>query len=351
MDVSHTADLCEEVARMYGYDNLPSTIMADELPTQRTNLALEREHYVRDVLAAAGLNEAITYSLTSRTSAAKLHPSMLESDAFLHLANPLSPEREYMRRDILPTLLESAAVNIRERGMTRLFEVGHVYHRRAEAILPAEPLRVALVIAGKRQAAAWNAASTDTTDFYDIKGIVELLCERLQIANPSIAAVTHEHLQPGRSADLILTVGKESHVVGSFGELHPDARERFDIPTMRVAVAELNLELLLAHASVPRYTSISRYPAASQDLAFIAPVAVSAQAIEASIQKYAGNALSALELFDVYTGANLGDGVRSLAFRITLRSTERTLTDEEVTKLRAKIIRGVEHENGAKIRS
>jgi phenylalanyl-tRNA synthetase beta chain len=86
-------------------------------------------------------------------------------------------------------------------------------------------------------------------------------------------------------------------------------------------------------------------------LAFIAPVAVSAQAIEASIQKYAGNALSALELFDVYTGANLGDGVRSLAFRITLRSTERTLTDEEVTKLRAKIIRGVEHDNGAKIRS
>ena len=351
MDVSHTADLCEEVARMYGFDNLPSTIMADELPTQRTNLALEREHYVRDVLAAAGLNEAITYSLTSRTSAAKLHPSTLESDAFLHLANPLSPEREYMRRDILPTLLESAAVNIRERGMTRLFEVGHVYHRRADAILPAEPLRVAVVIAGKRHTAAWNAASPDTIDFYDIKGIVELLCERLQIAHPSITAVTHEHLQPGRSADLILTVAKESFVIGSFGELHPDARERFDIPAMRVAVAELNLELLLAHASVPRYTSISRYPAASQDLAFIAPVNVSAQAIEASIRKYAGNALSSIELFDVYTGANLGEDVRSLAFRITLRSTELTLTDEEVTKIRVKVIRGVEHDNGVKIRS
>ncbi|MFM2307945.1 MAG: hypothetical protein RLY87_65 [Chloroflexota bacterium] len=350
MDVSHTADLCEEVARMYGYDNLPSTIMADELPTQRTNLALEREHYVRDVLAAAGLNEAITYSLTSRTSAAKLTPSVIDSDAYLHLANPLSPEREYMRRDILPTLLESAAVNIRERGMTRLFEVGHVYHRRSDAILPLEPLRVAVVMAGKRHATAWNAASTDTIDFYDIKGVVELLCERLQIANVSVTAAQLEHLQPGRSAELILTVAKESHVVGSFGELHPDARERFDIPAMRVAVAELNLELLLAHASVPRYTSISRYPAASQDLAFIAPVAVSAQAIEASIRKYAGNALSSIELFDVYTGANLGEGVRSLAFRITLRSTERTLTDEEVTKLRAKIIRGVEHDNGVKIR-
>jgi len=351
MDVSHTADLCEEVARMYGYDNLPSTIMADELPTQRTNLALEREHYVRDVLAAAGLNEAITYSLTSRTSAAKLNPVELESDDYLHLANPLSPEREYMRRDILPTLLESAAVNIRERGMTRLFEVGHVYHRRADAILPAEPLRVAIVVAGKRHTTAWNAATADSIDFYDIKGIVELLCERLHISGVSVAATELPHLQPGRSAALILTVGKESHVVGSFGELHPDARDRFDIPAMRVAVAELNLELILAHASVPRYTSISRYPAASQDLAFIAPTAVSAQAIEASIRKYAGNALSSIELFDVYAGANLGDGVRSLAFRITLRSTERTLSDEEVTKLRAKIIRGVEHDNGAKIRS
>ncbi len=351
MDVSHTADLCEEVARMYGYDNLPSTVMADELPTQRTNLALEREHYVRDVLAAAGLNEAITYSLTSRTAAAKLNPAELESSEYLHLANPLSPEREYMRRDILPTLLEAAAVNIRERGMTRLFEVGHVYHRRSDAILPTEPLRVAIVIAGKRNTTAWNAASSDSIDFYDIKGIVELLCERLQLSGITVSASDFTHLQPGRSASLRLTIGKDSFVVGSFGELHPEARDRFDIPAMRVAVAELDLEILLAHAAVPRYTSISRYPAASQDLAFIAPVAITAQAIEASIRKYAGNALSSIELFDVYAGANLGEGMRSLAFRITLRSTERTLTDAEVTKLRAKIIRGVEHENGAKIRA
>lgn len=350
MDVSHTADLCEEVARIYGYDNLPSTIMADELPTQRTNLALEREHYVRDILAAAGLNEAITYSLTSRTSAAKLNPAELESDAYLHLANPLSPEREYMRRDILPTLLESAAVNIRESGKTRLFEVGHVYHRRADAILPAEPLRVAMVLAGPRSTAAWNAAAADSIDFYDIKGVVELLCERLQLSGVSFAPSTHPHLQPGRSADLILTRGGASTIVGSFGELHPDARERFEIPAMRVAIAELDLETLIAHANVPRYTSISRYPAASQDLAFIAPLAVGAQQIEGAIRKYAGNALSSIELFDVYTGAQLGPDARSLAFRITLRSTERTLSDDEVAKLRTKIIRGVEHDCGAKIR-
>jgi phenylalanyl-tRNA synthetase beta chain len=120
-DVSHTADLCEEVARMYGYDNLPSTIMADELPVQRTNLVLEREHFSRDILTGAGLNEAITYSLTSREAAAKLDPVELEAANYLRLANPLSSEREFMRRSILPTLLEAANVNIRDRCYTRLF--------------------------------------------------------------------------------------------------------------------------------------------------------------------------------------------------------------------------------------
>jgi phenylalanyl-tRNA synthetase beta subunit len=124
-DVSHTADLCEEVARMYGYDNLPSTIMADELPVQRTNLVLEREHFSRDILTGAGLNEAITYSLTSREAAAKLDPAELEATNYLRLANPLSPEREFMRRSILPTLLEAAG----NRRMLKVVGDSHILTR------------------------------------------------------------------------------------------------------------------------------------------------------------------------------------------------------------------------------
>jgi phenylalanyl-tRNA synthetase beta chain len=325
--------------------------MADELPTQRTNLALEREHFVRDILSGAGLNEAITYSLTSLASAANLDPAEAEATTYLRLANPLSSEREYMRRAILPTLLESAAVNLRERGSTRLFEVGRVYHRRDDAILPAEPLRVAIVMAGQRTNASWQDATPATVDFFDIKGVVELLCERLQITTIRISPSDVDYLQPGRAAQLIARTTSGDVVIGHFGELHPLARERFAMPAVRVAVAEFALDTLIELANVPRYTSISRYPASSQDLALVAPVTVSAETIAASIRKYAGAALSNIELFDVYTGANLGEGMRSLAYRLTFRSSERTLGDDEITKLRAKIIRGVEHETGAKMRA
>ena len=177
------------------------------------------------------------------------------------------------------------------------------------------------------------------------------MCERLQITTNRISPSDADYLQPGRAAQLIAPTGAGEIVIGHFGELHPDARERFAMPTMRVAVAEFALDTLLELANVPRYTSISRYPASSQDLALVAPVTVSAETIAASIRKYAGAALSSIELFDVYTGANLGEGMRSLAYRLTFRSNERTLGDDEITKLRAKIIRGVEHETGAKMRA
>ncbi len=346
-DVSHTADLCEEVARMFGYDNLPTTIMADELPVQRTNLELEREHFVRDVLTAAGLNEAITYSLTSIESACQLDPSQSDATQYLRLANPLSAEREFMRREILPTLLEAATSNIREQGRTRLFEIGRVYLPQAGQILPAEPLRVAMVMAGERVNQAWNQSDSAHIDFFDIKGVITSLCDRLQIADVHYTPSAVPYLQPGRAANLMIG----DNVVGHFGELHPSMRANFDMPTMRVAVAELDLAALIHAAQVPMYRSISRYPASTQDLALIAPADVPAAHIEAAIRKYAGTALHDLTLFDVYTGAQLEAGSRSLAYRLTFRSLDRTLTDDEVTKLRNKIIRGVQHDTGAKIRS
>ena len=346
-DVSHTADLCEEIARMYGYDNLPTTIMADELPVQRTNLALEYEHFVRDVLTAAGLNEAITYSLTSIESASKLDASQNDATTYLRLANPLSAEREFMRRAVLPTLLEAATVNVREQGKTRLFEIGRVYLPVAGQLLPQEPLRVAIVMAGPRHNPSWQATPPESIDFFDIKGIIETLCERLNVDRAHVTVSQASYLQPGRAATLLLA----DHEIGHFGELHPEVRDAFGLPNQRTVVAELDLAALIAAAQVPAYHTISRYPASTQDLALIAPVSVPAERIEAAIRKYAGTALHRIELFDVYTGSQLEAGYRSLAYRVSFRSPERTLTDDEVTKLRNKIIRGVEFDTGAKIRS
>ncbi|MFN5678201.1 MAG: phenylalanine--tRNA ligase subunit beta, partial [Roseiflexaceae bacterium] len=278
-------------------------------------------------------------------------PSELDSDAYLRLANPLSAEREFMRRAILPTLLEAANANLRERGVTRLFEVGRVYLRRSDHLLPAEPLRVAVVFAGPHHDASWLDTAPSPADFFDIKGIVEVLCERLHIADVRVTVSDIASLQPGRAAQLIVGSGTSEAVVGHFGELHPDVRARFDLPNMRICVAEFDLDTLIAHTNVPRYHSISRYPASSQDLALVAPTNVSAETIANAIRKYAGSTLSQLELFDVYSGAQLGDGMRSLAYRLTFRSSERTLADDEITKLRAKILRGVEHDTGAKMRS
>jgi phenylalanyl-tRNA synthetase beta chain len=321
--------------------------MADELPAQRTNLALEYEHFVRDVLTAAGLNEAITYSLTSIESASKLDASQHDATTYLRLANPLSAEREYMRRAVLPTLLEAAMVNVREQGKTRLFEIGHVYLPVSGQLLPNEPLRVAIVMAGPRHNPSWQAANPESIDFFDIKGIVETLCERLMVANAHVTISQAPYLQPGRAATLMLA----DREIGHFGELHPDVRANFGLPNQRTVVAELDLASLIAAAQVPTYRSISRYPASTQDLALIAPVHVPAERIEAAIRKYAGPALYRVELFDVYSGAQLEPGYRSLAYRVSFRSTDRTLADDEVTKLRNKIIRGVEFDTGAKIRS
>jgi phenylalanyl-tRNA synthetase beta chain len=188
-------------------------------------------------------------------------------------------------------------------------------------------------------------------DFFDVKGVIERLVERLRIADVTYAPSTVSYLQPGRAADVMVRVGKETVTIGHFGELHPEARERFGLPAVRIGIAELNLHTMLELASVPRYQSISRYPATTQDLAMIAPVSVSAEQIEKSIRKYSGNALSNIEIFDVYAGTQVGEGMRSIAYRITLRASDRTLSDDEVSKIRAKIIRGVEFDTGAKIRS
>jgi phenylalanyl-tRNA synthetase beta chain len=347
-DVTLLADLCEEVARMYGYDRIPTTMMADELPEQRTNPALELEQKARDVLTGAGLNEAITYSLTNMAEVARVNPA--EADAALHLklANPLSSEREYLRRSLFPTLLPALAQNLRERERVLLFEIGRVYLRREAELLPEEPRRLAIAMAGAREQQSWLSPRSEPMDFFDLKGVVEALLARLNAsAEARFAPLTDDpRFHPGRAAALL--VGQER--VGVLGELHPDLRERLEIEAPRALAAELDLEALTAASQPTRYRSISRYPATVQDLSFVVGVEVPAAQLEAALRKYAGALLESLTLFDVYEGAPLEAGKRSLTYRLTFRAPDRTLSDAELSKARAKIIRGLEHDVGAAIR-
>ncbi len=367
-DIGGLADLCEEVARVYGYDNIPPTMLADELPGADAHPELEIEQKVRDVLIGCGLNEVITYSLTSMEAVALVNPAEADAARYLRLSNAITPEREYLRRSLLPTMLEALASNLRERDRVQIFEIGHVFLPRSQPgtddeWLPDEPRRLAMAIAGPRAALGWAHAAAEPFDFFDLKGVVEVLLERLGIADQSsfVPLTDDERLHPGRSACLMIQPGTEGNgvakgtdkrvLVGMIGELHPAVCERLELGAPRAVVAELDLDALirLVHASI--YRAISRYPATVQDLAVVTSSELPADQVAAIIRRGAGDLLESLTLFDVYTGEQVGAGKRSLAYRLAFRAADRTLNDEALAKVRAKIIKLLEREANATIRA
>lgn len=360
-DVSILADLCEEVARMYGYDRIPTTHLADDLPEQQANPSLELEEKTRDVLVGAGFDEAITYSLTNMASVARLAPAEADPAQFLKLANPITPEREYLRRSGLPTLLEALALNLRERERVLLFEIGHIYLRREGQVLPDQPRVLTLAMAGERAPRSWLDSKPEAFDFFDLKGAVETLLARLNLAEQVRFAPLADdpRFHPGRAARLELAPAQKGkpasdtpgELLGVLGELHPTVRERYEIAAGRALAAELDLERLIALAQPTKYRAISRFPAISQDLAVVVGVDVPTAQVAAALRKYAGADLEALELFDVYEGAQVGAGKRSLAYRLTFRAQNRTLSDADVNKVRAKIVRGLEFDVKASVRA
>jgi phenylalanyl-tRNA synthetase beta chain len=365
-DVTILADLCEEVARMHSYEQIPETLLSDVLPDQHGNPTHEVEEKVRDVLAGAGLDEAMTYSLTSMASVAKVDPAVADPRLYLRLANPQSAEREYMRRSLLPSLLEALAANLREYDRVAQFELGRVYLPRDASTSngsprPDEPRRLTIVMAGPRSPLAWYPRDTQPMDFFDIKGIVETLLNRLHIGDDVrfVPLTDDARFHPGRAAALVQgpEVGRQGAGngqsvarIGVLGELHPQVRERLGLETPRALAAELDLEALTALAQPAKYRPISRYPATSQDLALVVNIDMSSDRVVAAIRKYAGALLESVALFDIYEGPQVGPGKRSLAYHLTFRAQDRTLNDAEINKVRTKIVRGLERDVGATIR-
>ncbi len=350
LDVSLTADLLEEVARMYGYDRIPTTLMRDVLPPQRGNPLLELQERVRDVLVGCGLDEVITYSLTNLHSVANMTPGRPEVDGsrYLRLANPLSPEREYMRQTLQNHLLETLALNLRYRERVAVFEIGRVYLPREGEELPEEPPMLGIGLCGPREQGGWLAGPSGESDFFDLKGIVEILLERLGIADARYESGEHPAFHPGRQATLWL--GEER--VGVLGEVHPIVRQQFDLPARRVGLAEFCLEALLRHAGAHVYTPISRFPVVIQDIAVVVDEETPAVRVAEVIRQAGGDLLRELSLFDVYRGSPLPAGKTSLAYRMTFQAMDRVLVEDEVNRLRErKIVPALERELGATVRA
>jgi len=351
VDCHYPADLIEEIARMYGYDRIPVTELADRLPPQRTNRDLELEEEVRDLLVGCGLQEIVTHSLTNLAAEAMLDPTRraedLPAETYVTLANPISQERSVMRHSLLASALETAATNLRFRDRVEIFEVGKVFLLEPGEELPAEPRRLSLVMTGPRSERHWLATEGPDIDFFDLKGVVEALLARLHISGAAYEPAEQPAFQPGRAARLIVG-GAE---IGILGELHPFVREVFDLPDRRLAAAELDLDALLAHVPAAWFVDpVSAYPAVLQDLAIIVDEEVPAAEVQALIAQSGGFLLKEVRLFDVYSGKPVPEGKKSLAYALTFQAPDKTLRDAIVAKQVKRIVGRLKKEMGAELR-
>jgi phenylalanyl-tRNA synthetase beta chain len=343
---SGPADLIEEIARLHGYDRLPATLLADPLPAQLGNPDLEREEHVRDRLVALGLQEVITYSLTTPEREAPL----TGGGESVQLVNPISSERNAMRRTLLAGVLEVVAANLRHEESVAVFEIGCVYLPKAGERLPEEPRRLAIALTGPRTPPFWQdpiGSERPAYGFFDFKGLTETLAAELHLSDCGTSRGRCAYLHPGRSADWLIA----GRSVGSFGELHPRTAARFDLEGRNVLVAEFDLDAILSAMPHRRaFVPVPRFPAALRDIAVVVANDLPAERVVAEIRAAGGDLVRDVRLFDLYRGPSIPHGMKSLAFALSYQADDRTLADKEIDKLHKKVQDRLVHVLKASIR-
>jgi phenylalanyl-tRNA synthetase beta chain len=335
IDIEREIDLIEEIARLRGFDAIPASMPIARVISDRPSQHQRLERQVRDLLVGHGMNEIINFSFTSPDSAEKL--LLPEGDirrTAIKLANPLVAEQSVMRTTLLPGVLETIARNINFRSMDlKLFEVRRRYLPTTEE-MPHESLCIAGALTGARTDGSWSA-SRESIDFYDVKGIIENLLEQLHIRGVSWVADTPEpYYHPGKSCSIM--AGREK--IGSFGEIHPTVQENFAIEKP-VYAFELDFVKLIMHSRQKvTVTAPSRFPDSTRDIALLAPDELPVESILRSVQSVKAQEIENIEVFDLYRGQGIPEGSKSIAIRIRYRSYERTLTDEEIGVIHAKVL-------------
>jgi phenylalanyl-tRNA synthetase beta chain len=344
------ADLLEEVARIYGYDRIPTTRLADPLPEAHQHADLALETGLRNALVRMGLQEVINYRLTSPERERLLFPRDQEPAApeYVRLKNPLTPEKAVMRRSLLASVLDTLEKNARLRDRLAIFEIGPVFIPRLGQVLPEEPQKLAIALSGLRLPPAWDRKDTAKFDFYDLKGIVEGLLDQVHVQQVHFIPGNHPSYHPGACSD----VYAGEILLGVMGELHPQVKEHYDFMTPAVLAAEFDINAILQVAAGQYETSgVSTYPPVLEDIALIVDEAVPADQIERLIRQTGGKTLADVRLFDVFRSEQIGAGKKSLAYSLTYQAPDRTLNDQEASQLRGRIVRRLESELGAKLRS
>jgi len=343
-DIRIPDDVAEELARVIGYDELPTTTLSGVIPPATPQPARQLRERVRDMLAAAGMQEVITYSLTDQESLAKvLSPEDLAAHPPLRVTNPMSSHQEYLRTTLRASLLETLAANLRHRqgGMVALFETARLYLPRPDD-LPQEVECLAGVVSGARPD-RWGYPG-EGVDFFDAKAYLDFLFDRLGLT-PAYEDAEDFALLPGRSAEVRL----EGQRLALVGQVHPRVAAAFDIE-QDVFLFELDLETLLPQTGKPRrYQPLSRFPSVEEDIAIVVGEGVPAAQVQAIIES--SSLVQRAVLFDVYTGPPVPAGKKSLAYSMAYQSFEHTLTDAEVQRERRRILERLSRQVGAELRS
>ncbi|MCH5185309.1 MAG: phenylalanine--tRNA ligase subunit beta [Oscillospiraceae bacterium] len=337
-DIESEADIAEEIARIYGYDNIPTTNVSGAARGKKTFVQLSRDKAM-NILTSCGLNEIYTYTFTSPSVFDKLR--LAPDSPFrkcVQITNPLGEDTSVMRTTALSGMLEILSHNYNHRNeKAGLFEINKIYIPKADKNeLPSEPEMISIGMYGGK------------IDFYDIKGICEKLFDNLCIENVKYKAVKNNpSFHPGRTAQIVIN----GNIAGIVGEVHPDTLSNFEIGVPCYA-AELNFTEMLKFINPERkYKGLPKFPAVTRDIAMLIDEKVLVADIEEVITSSAGKLLTDIKLFDIYKGKQIPDGKKSVAYSIVFRASDRTLTDEEINKIFDKIINNLEDKLNAELRA
>ena len=356
-DLAVEADIAEEVIRVSGYDLVPATTPHTPMPTHRHDPLAVRTT-VRETLGGAGLSEVVTFALVAPKlverfqawddGAPEQEPEQGIAGRPIIVTNPLSSQHSVLRQGLVGSLLEVVSTNLRHgRDDIAIFEVGKGYGAPADRPTH-EWWRLGVALTGAAQPPAWDRTARPF-DLADAKGVLELLCDRLGFRRPEYTPLTDDpNLHPGRAARV--TAGGD--LVGRLGEVHPDVIAALDLRAERIYVAEVAVAGLAGGRSADhRVNAPSRQPSVERDLAVIVAERHPASDVEAAIHRHGGPLLRKVTLFDIYRGRPLADTDKSLAYRLTLRDDERTLTESELDAVVVEVMAGLTADLGARFRT
>ncbi len=331
-DIAGSADIAEEVARIFGYDNIPETDANISMKRGTMSAAETLSDTLKRYLADNGFFESITYSFIGEQEYKKLGVEMPKS---VKIMNPLGDDTAYMRQTLAAHMLNVVSLNLSRKNMEfGLFELARVYIPADGQPLPEERPTLAIAMTG------------GNADFFSLKGVVENIAELVSGAQIECVRANLPYLHPGVSADVLL----DGRKVGVMGEVSPEAAKNFEL-TQKVYIAEIDL-VSLGEKSRPavRFAQLPKYPAATRDIAVIVDSEVGAGDMLREIKAAGGNRVESVQLFDVYEGEQVGAGKKSVAYALTLRAADGTLKDEEVEKIMARVMKALEDKFGAKLR-